>query len=51
MMTVFALVAELLAVAVTGGVVALVRLRRWWFAIPVVLILTAIARMVFSPVA
>lgn len=51
MMAVFALLTELLAVAVTGVVVALVRLRPWWFAIPMVLILTAIARMVFAPVA
>ncbi|MEV0913965.1 hypothetical protein AB0I93_06785 [Streptomyces sp. NPDC049967] len=51
MMAVFALLTELLAVVVTWAVVALLRLRRWWFAIPVVLILTATARMVFAPVA
>ncbi|MFJ8767869.1 hypothetical protein [Streptomyces clavifer] len=49
-MALFALVTELLAAAVTGAFVALVRLRRWWFAIPAVLLLAAIARMVFPPV-
>ena len=49
-MALFALVTELLAAAVTGAFVALVRLRRWWFLIPAVLILAAIARMVFAPV-
>lgn len=41
---------ELPAAAVTGAFVALARLRRWWFVIPAVLILAAIARMVFPPV-
>ncbi|WP_326696742.1 hypothetical protein OG909_05080 [Streptomyces sp. NBC_01754] len=40
----------LLAVAVTATFVASELLRRWWYAIPVALILTAIARMVFAPV-
>ncbi|WP_329212654.1 hypothetical protein OG257_30185 [Streptomyces sp. NBC_00683] len=48
-MAVFALVTELLAAAVTAAFVALVGLRRWWYAIPVILILTAIVRMVFAP--
>ncbi|MFJ1568156.1 hypothetical protein ACIOG8_28750 [Streptomyces erythrochromogenes] len=49
-MSLFALVTELLTAAVTGAFVALVRLRRWWFALPAVLIVTAVARMVFPPV-
>ncbi|MFE6699803.1 hypothetical protein [Streptomyces sp. NPDC057718] len=50
MMAVLALVTELLAAAITMAFVALVGVRRWWFAIPAVLILAAIARMVFAPV-
>ncbi|MGW6464994.1 hypothetical protein [Streptomyces rubiginosohelvolus] len=49
-MALFALLTELLAAALTGAFVAPGRLRRWWFAIPTVLILAAIARMVFPPV-
>ncbi|MFE6914226.1 hypothetical protein [Streptomyces rubiginosohelvolus] len=49
-MALFALVTELLAAAATGAFVSLVRLRLWWFAIPAVVILAAITRMVFPPV-
>lgn len=44
-----ALATEVLAAALTGAFVALVRLRRWWFAVPGLLILVAIVRMVFAP--
>ncbi|WP_405809575.1 hypothetical protein OG524_07630 [Streptomyces sp. NBC_01520] len=49
-MAFLALVIELPAAALTPAFVSLVGLRRWWYAIPAVLILTAIARMVFAPV-
>ncbi|MCX4824702.1 hypothetical protein OG883_33575 [Streptomyces sp. NBC_01142] len=49
LMAVLALVAELVAAAVTAAFIALGRLRRWWYVIPAALILTAVVRMVFAP--
>lgn len=45
----FGVVTEALAAAVTAAFVALARLRKWWYAIPALLILTAVVRMVFAP--
>ncbi|MBT2364432.1 hypothetical protein J7E88_03600 [Streptomyces sp. ISL-10] len=49
LMAVLGLWAEVVAAAVTAGFVALRCVRRWWYAIPLVLILTAMVRMVFAP--
>ncbi len=49
MMALFGIVTEALAAALTAAFIALARLRRWWYAIPVLLILTAVVRMVFAP--
>lgn len=49
LMSVLAIVTELLGVALTAAFVALARLRRWWFAVPAALVLIAVLRMVFAP--
>ncbi|MFR9673334.1 hypothetical protein [Streptomyces sp. TR02-1] len=43
------LLTEVLAAAVTAAFVALAGLRKWWFVIPALLAMTAVARMVFAP--
>ncbi|MDT0378320.1 hypothetical protein RM572_05940 [Streptomyces sp. DSM 42041] len=43
------LLTEVLAVAVTAAFVALAGLRKWWFVIPALLAMTAVARMVLAP--
>ncbi|MFD5618605.1 hypothetical protein [Streptomyces yangpuensis] len=43
------LAVELLALAVTAAGVNTGRLRRWWYAPVVALVLTALVRMVFAP--
>lgn len=43
------IVTEAFAAAVTAAFVAIAGLRRWWYAVPVLLVLTAAVRMVFAP--
>ncbi|MGH3310028.1 MAG: hypothetical protein ACRDP3_05515 [Streptomyces sp.] len=49
MMALFGIVTEALAAALTAVFIALARLRTWWYAIPALLVVTAVVRMVFAP--
>ncbi|WEH39202.1 hypothetical protein [Streptomyces sp. AM 2-1-1] len=49
LMAVLAVVTEALAAGLTGAFTRLVGLGRWWYAVPALLILTALTRMVFAP--
>ena len=49
MCALFGVVTEALAAAVTAAFIPLAHLRKWWYAIPALLILTAVVRMVFAP--
>jgi hypothetical protein len=43
------LLTEALAAAVTAAFVAVAGLRKWWYVIPALLAMAAVARMVFTP--
>jgi hypothetical protein len=49
MMALFGIATEALAAALTAAFIALAGLRKWWYAIPALLVLTAVVRMVFAP--
>lgn len=49
LMAVLGIGAEVIAAALTAGFIALGCVRRWWYAIPLVLAFTAVVRMVFAP--